>query len=378
MQRIFIRYLAGSRANQADEFFQSGQELVAGRDPAAHIRFDPDRDDLVSRQHLKIVVSPVGGFQLIDLQSRNGTFLNRQRVFGSIAINHNDVVMLGAGGPEFRFELDPPPMLPPSLPGSPAIAKPTRESWMPDPSTPSASPRPVGRATVERMLGDVFTRMRQDGRRSMWGAILAVAILAALLLGFGVYFLKSRQQMQTSIKSVAEENQKSQQQMEEELKKTPQAAEEAKKRVERLEAQLRMSDERNSANQKALMLALENAKKQSAALSRMLEQQKAKAAAAAAEQAKAVAPVVPYETALADAGDKLEKGQVSAALDIATRLIQQDPNRWEAYGIAGESYAKSNDLKAAEDMFERAVARASGESRSVLEEQLKGIRERQK
>jgi membrane protein involved in colicin uptake len=232
------------------------------------------------------------------------------------------------------------------------------------------------------MLGDVFTRVRKDGRRSMLFAVSSVVLLCAVMVGLGYFLLKSREQLQTGLKTVKEETQKSKEQMEEELRKTPQAAEEAKKQVERLELQLKSSDERNSANQKALMQALEVARKQSQALSRMLEQQKAKAAAdaaaAAAAAAAAPAPAVLYETALADATDKLDKGQPSAAFDVATRLIQQDPNRWDAYGVAGESAAKMNDFKLAGDMFERAIARSSGEVRTYLEEQLKAVRERQK
>ena len=50
MQSILIRHLAGARANQLDEFPGDGEtELTIGRDVSSHIRFDPDRDDLVSR-----------------------------------------------------------------------------------------------------------------------------------------------------------------------------------------------------------------------------------------------------------------------------------------------------------------------------------------
>ena len=385
MQRIFIRYLGGSRANQADEFFQSAQDLIAGRDAAAHIRFDPDRDDLVSRQHLKITTTPGGAFQLVDLQSRNGTFLNHQRVFGAVALNHNDVVQLGAGGPEFRFEMDPPPMLPPSLPMGAAGAKATRVSWMPEP--PAGAPRPVGRATVERMLGDVFTRMRQDGRRSLWVAITAVAVLGALVLGSWWYLGRSRAQLQSSLSAVAQKSDETQQHVEEEMKKAPQALEEGKKQVEILQAQLRMSDQRNSESQNKLAQELALAQNRLTAMQRMMEQQRAKQAdppKATAPQAPVVqapvvpVPVVPYDTALADAADKLEKGQASAALEIALRLTQQDPSRWDAYGVAGECYAQQNDLKLAEDMFQRAIAHSSGEVRSVLEERLKALRERDK
>ena len=84
-------------------------EILVGRDPDAAVRFDPSREDLVSRQHMKITCDPEfpEEFSVVDLQSRNGTFLNRQRVYGPARLGHSDVIQLGPAGPEFRFELDP-------------------------------------------------------------------------------------------------------------------------------------------------------------------------------------------------------------------------------------------------------------------------------
>jgi len=168
MQKIVIRHLSGARADEVDEFPASGaQELIVGRDALASVKFDPDLDDLVSRQHVKIVRDPADpeGYQLVDLQSRNGTFLNRTRVYGVVRLNHDDVVQLGAGGPEFRFEIFPPPLETGARPTREASRemlagldlKSTRESWLQVPG----APRPVGRGTVERMLGDVFTRVKR-------------------------------------------------------------------------------------------------------------------------------------------------------------------------------------------------------------------------
>ena len=106
MNKILIRHLSGDRAQQADEFAAFGfRELIVWRDPAAQVRFDPDRDDLVSRQHLKIMADPSvpNTYQVVDLQSRNGTFINHQRVFGSQRISSGDVIQLGPGGPEIRW-----------------------------------------------------------------------------------------------------------------------------------------------------------------------------------------------------------------------------------------------------------------------------------
>src|ERR1035438_8765177 len=113
MQRILIRHLSGVRANQLDEFpADNTPEVLVGRDPEADVRFDPSRDDLVSRQHMKILRDPEapGGYSVVDLQSRNGTYVNRQRVYAPAHLSHNDVIQRDPAGPEFRFELDPPPL----------------------------------------------------------------------------------------------------------------------------------------------------------------------------------------------------------------------------------------------------------------------------
>ena len=109
MERIVLKHLSGSKANQVEEFpLNHVKELVLGRDPSSTVKYDPDRDDLVGRQHAKITQDPNDPSQFIvtDLNSRNGTFVNRQRISGTTRLNVGDVVQLGPGGPEFLFEID--------------------------------------------------------------------------------------------------------------------------------------------------------------------------------------------------------------------------------------------------------------------------------
>ena len=101
MERILIRHLSGARAGQLDEFPSAEtSEILVGRDPEAAVRFDPSREDLVSRQHLKIVRDPESPdeFAVVDMQSRNGTFLNRQRIYAPAHLSHNDIIQLGPAG----------------------------------------------------------------------------------------------------------------------------------------------------------------------------------------------------------------------------------------------------------------------------------------
>src|SRR5438105_664602 len=112
MERIVLKHLSGSKANQVEEFpLNHVKELVLGRDPSSTVKYDPDRDDLVGRQHARISQDPNDPSQFIisDLNSRNGTFVNRQRIVGTSRVNPGDVVQLGPGGPEFVFDLEPRP-----------------------------------------------------------------------------------------------------------------------------------------------------------------------------------------------------------------------------------------------------------------------------
>src|SRR5205085_787731 len=139
MERIVLKHLSGSKANQVEEFpLNHVKELVLGRDPSSTVKYDPDRDDLVGRQHAKITQDPNDPSQFIvsDLNSRNGTFVNRQRISGTTRLNVGDVVQLGPGGPEFLFEIEPRPQnatkatrtagVPPTMQAPTSGAPPTR------------------------------------------------------------------------------------------------------------------------------------------------------------------------------------------------------------------------------------------------------------
>jgi len=378
MHRIIIRHQAGSRVSQVDEFPEGDHELIVGRDPAAHIRFDADLDDLVSRQHSKIIRDPwdQNAYQLVDLQSRNGTFLNQQRVYGAVRVNHNDVVQLGAGGPEFRFELDPPPALAAGPLGEAAAAgggpRPTRESWLPE---PQGTTRPVGRGTVERMMGEVFTRSKKQASRSMF--VGAAALLTMILVGGAtwLYLRRSQSVLQSSFSAAQEKDQADLQRINDQLKANPEALNQAKEEVARLEAELKRSNARNEANNQALLNELQAQRKQAAALARAIDQQKAAAQQATLPStggaAPAPAPASLFDGLVAQTQQKLDQGQASDALDLAQRLTQMDSSRWEGYALAAQSAAKLNDFKLAADMYERAIARAPAEARPNLEQQLK-------
>lgn len=189
MERIVLRHLSGSKANQVEEFPLSHfVELTIGRDPAAVVRYDPDRDDLVGRQHAKILRDQADQtqFLIVDLSSRNGTFVNKQRIVGTARIAPGDLVQFGPGGPEFQFDLEPRPA---------GVMRSTRVATEPGPVVPptrtgvpvgvpaTASSGAVGKATVERMISQ--SKGRSNKVLLLGGAALLLIVLA--VAGFLFY-----------------------------------------------------------------------------------------------------------------------------------------------------------------------------------------------
>ncbi|MGZ4968165.1 MAG: FHA domain-containing protein [Methylobacter sp.] len=153
MERIFIKHQTGSKANQTEIFSLADfKDITFGRDSSVEVKYDSDRDDLVSRQHARITCDSNNSsqFVLADLNSRNGTFVNKSRINSPHRLNHGDRVQFGSGGPEFIFELDPPPA---------NSAKPTRLEQF---SGNAQATREILTETRERKTGQSETR--QPGR----------------------------------------------------------------------------------------------------------------------------------------------------------------------------------------------------------------------
>jgi serine protease Do len=226
MERIVLRHLSGSKANQVEEFpIAHFRELIFGRDPSASVKYDPNTDDLVGRQHAKIAQDPGDPtqFTITDLNSRNGTFVNRQRIVGSVKIAPGDTVQFGAGGPEFQFDLEPRPqqyLNPTRIPGqgttasygsSPATTPPTRMGTGPAPMSPAASapmgagpathaPGSVGKATVERMI----SQTKSDNRKIVFVVAGALVLILVLVAGVLVYHqISSNKQLASDISAVS-------------------------------------------------------------------------------------------------------------------------------------------------------------------------------
>ncbi|MFL6332669.1 MAG: trypsin-like peptidase domain-containing protein [Pyrinomonadaceae bacterium] len=206
MERIVLKHLSGSKANQVEEFpLNHVKELILGRDPSSTVKYDPDRDDLVGRQHAKITQDPNDPSQFIvsDLNSRNGTFVNRQRITGTVRVNPGDVVQLGPGGPEFIFEIEPRPAgatkatrVVQGGPTAPATRVPGGPPPTGAPFPPTGAPsqqqppkQGVGKATVERIVSQNVQQAKKSQSRTYLAIIAVVVVLLVGVGGVGGFLL---------------------------------------------------------------------------------------------------------------------------------------------------------------------------------------------
>jgi pSer/pThr/pTyr-binding forkhead associated (FHA) protein len=92
---IRLRQIKGADAGREFEF---EQDLIRiGRMPDSDVNFDPEVDLDASGRHAEIR-NEDGRYLLIDTGSRNGTWLNGQRIKHA-ALNDGDEIELGRGGP---------------------------------------------------------------------------------------------------------------------------------------------------------------------------------------------------------------------------------------------------------------------------------------
>ncbi len=184
IERYVIRHISGSKINQVEEFDFSKPELAIGRAAGCEIQYDPEKEVIVSREHGKIIKisSDPPKFAISDNNSRNGIFVNKNRVKSSIELHPGDEVQLGNNGPTFTFDIYPRPqdlMMATRVIEIPTSIKPTTVSEL---VTSEAVPmEPVktglGKQTVERML----VSERKKSYSTMGFALGGILILLGVL-----------------------------------------------------------------------------------------------------------------------------------------------------------------------------------------------------
>ena len=214
MSNVVLRILTGPRANQQLTFTlaELSAPVTVGRDPASRLAFD-DAEDSVSRHHASI--ERVGGseteFKINDLKSANGVFVNGVKVVESAMLQHGDIVQVGRGGPELSFKMDPAPANAQKATRVVAdyVPKATREASAGEFAAVSSAtagaepPRQVGRATVERMIGE-----QKASSRRLLVNVGAPALALVVALGAWQYF-KGEQDRKEQAAALAKQQEES-------------------------------------------------------------------------------------------------------------------------------------------------------------------------
>jgi FHA domain len=182
MEYIALSHLSGSKANQEEKFsLDKFEELILGRDPSATVSFNEVTESMVGRHHARITrnIALPSLFFITDLNSRNGTFVNQQRITGTVALKTGDTVQCGLGGPILRFRFEPETD---QVGGTPA-SWPTLDALEPIPparSNPQVPPPPAAPIAPAGKTGAVPLKAQEPSRSRKPGGIL-VALMAFTL-----------------------------------------------------------------------------------------------------------------------------------------------------------------------------------------------------
>lgn len=126
------------------------QEVLLGRDPGCHVALDPETDRIAGLFHARILPDPKSpsGLIVIDMSSRNGTFVDGVPVRGQAALKTNSSLLLGRLdsqlGPEFQVNIGESPWQPAVPPYTRELEAPPPDQFRPNAAPPPPSPYPAG------------------------------------------------------------------------------------------------------------------------------------------------------------------------------------------------------------------------------------------
>ena len=187
-------------------FEAKGTRIRLGRGKECEVRPVEGGEGVVSRVHAELTVGPSGGLSLRDVGSKNGTFLNGDRINDPMPVRLGDRITLGPGGPVLVVEgIGTGPMKaaqrPAAAPGPEVMGQKTVMGLINSALEQAREERRRGGRGSTAFLKAVAAEVGKDSRRKFrW--ITASIVILVLVLGagvFGVYQLLSQQVAQTEV-----------------------------------------------------------------------------------------------------------------------------------------------------------------------------------
>jgi Flp pilus assembly protein TadD len=230
-------------------------------------------------------------------------------------------------------------------------------------------------------LGDTFTKVKHESDKAVW---VGAAALTAILVVGGITYIYMRQNA-VDANLQAQQSQQMMQQMGQDVKKAPELAEAMRQEVERLNDQLKVADQHNEdrlrrlSQQVAEQEAITKQAVRDLANRQPVESLPPVAAADIPSSTPAGTPgrdpnqKLDYDAAVRQGVGLLQNGNPDGALKVAQQLMQTQPDRWEAYSIAGSVAKVQNKPSQARSMFEKALSLAPDEIKPSLQQALQEI-----
>ncbi|MEJ0104702.1 MAG: trypsin-like peptidase domain-containing protein [Bacteroidota bacterium] len=198
---ILIRHTDGPKKGQIEKFAVTNDlEIRIGRGPANQVAFDP-AIDLVSREHciIKVNSSLPDTYEITDLKSKNGTYVNGKVITEKTALIAGDIVKLGKEGPVLEFDLDPRPashikktrVLDATMTGGKETKVfDTAGTKSTTSSTPTPAKETIGKQTMQHML-------QESEKKSKKGLLITIVALLILVStgGWLIYSKKPKPQL---------------------------------------------------------------------------------------------------------------------------------------------------------------------------------------
>lgn len=184
-------------------FEAHGTRIRIGRGKECEVRAVEGSEGIVSRVHAELTVGPGGGLSLRDVGSKNGTYLNGDRIADPMPVRLGDRITLGPGGPVLIVEgIGTGPMK--------AAVRPPVVQGMGHNTVMGLINSALAQAREEKRRGGrgstaffkaVAEEVGKDSRRKFRWLTTLVAVLVLLLGGavYGVYWLLSQQVEQTEV-----------------------------------------------------------------------------------------------------------------------------------------------------------------------------------
>jgi S1-C subfamily serine protease/pSer/pThr/pTyr-binding forkhead associated (FHA) protein len=184
-------------------FEAQGTRIRIGRGKECEVRPVAENEATISRVHAELTVGPSGGLSLRDVGSKNGTFLNGERIAAATPVRLGDRITLGPGGPQLLVEGmgTGPIKVATRPPAAQGMGQETVMGLINNALAQAREERKRGKRGSTAFLKAVAEEVGKDSRRKFrW--LAAIVVVLVLLLGggvYGVYWLLTEQVQQTEL-----------------------------------------------------------------------------------------------------------------------------------------------------------------------------------